>query len=137
MWKAGDCGNDGLGGVTAMRSAAILAIIVGFALAGFETLVNWGHWQWWPWWLVDYVGALLLVAGGISTLQGKCFGTRLLATAWGFSIGMAWMSMAGNIADGTDPARQGRVAGFYVALIGLHIATCLAGLVATVFGRDD
>ncbi len=119
-----------------IRAFAILAIVVGSLLAGFETLVNWGHWQWWPWWLVDYVGAALLIGGGFATLKGKSYGLRLLAAAWAFSIGMAWMSLADNIAEGTDPARQARVAGFYLGLITLHIATCAAGLIATVFAKD-
>ncbi len=99
-----------------------MALVVGGLLAAFETLVNWGQWQWWPWWLVDYVGAALLIGGGVLTLNNHSAGDRLLCAGWAFNIGMAWMSMAGNIEDGTDPARAGRVAGFYVALIGLHMA---------------
>ncbi len=108
--------------------SARLALLVGALLAAFETWVNWGQWQWWPWFVVDYVSAALLIGGGWLTLRKHRVGARLLAAGWAFSIGMAWMSLAGNIEDGTDPARAGRVAGHYVALIGVHIATCLGGL---------
>lgn len=118
-----------------LKVSAILAILVGSLLAGFETLVNWGQWQWWPLWLVDYVGAGLLLLGGWLTLKCHASGDRLLCTGWAFNIGMAWMSMAGNVADGVDPARAGRVAGLYVALIGLHILVSSVGLGLAVVAR--
>lgn len=105
-----------------------MAIIYAIGLAGFETLVNWGQWQWWPWWLVDYVAAMILFAGGIAVLRNIGFGPALLTAGWGFALGMMWMSLAGNIAEGTDPDRTARVAGFYVGLIGLSIGYCLLGL---------
>jgi hypothetical protein len=121
--------------LAALRASAILALIVGTLLASFETLVNWGQWQWWPFWLVDYVGAALLIGGGVMTLRGHRSGDRILCASWAFNIGMAWMSMAGNIETGTDPARAGRVAGFYVALIGLHITVSTICLLLAALGR--
>jgi hypothetical protein len=120
-----------------LKASALLAILTGSTLAAFETLVNWGQWQWWPWWVVDYVAAVLLVGGGIQTLRKALYGRRLLCAGWAFTLGMAWMSLAGNLAAGEDPARDARVGGFYVALIGLLIAVSLAGLLAAMFAREE
>ena len=117
-----------------LRASAILALVYGIGLAWFETLVNWGQWQWWPWWLVDYVAAAVLIAGAISNFRNADIAPNLLACGWGFALGMMWMSLAGNIAEGTDPDRAARVAGFYLTLIGLSMAYCLAGLLMTLFG---
>lgn len=123
--------------MTALRISALLAILAGALLAGFETLVNWGQWQWWPYWLVDYVAAALLAGGGLATLKRKSAGRRLLCAGWAFTAGMAWMSLAGNIAAGADPARNGRVAGLYIALIALLIGVSLAGLLIALFAAKE
>lgn len=120
----------------AVRISACLAILIGTLLAGFETLVNWGQWQWWPWWVIDYVAAVLLIGGGLSTLKRMTYGRRLLCAAWAFTLGMAWMSLADNIAAGPDPTRDGRVAGFYLALITLLIASSVVGLIAALFANE-
>lgn len=119
------------------RIASWMAVIYALGLAAFETLVNWGQWQWWPWWLVDYVAALLLLAGGIASLLGSRIGTAMLACGWGFALGMMWMSLAGNIEQGTDPDRAARVANVYVALIAASMVWCLAGLALTLKGASD
>ncbi len=123
-----------------MRIPALMAVIYALGLAMFETLVNWGQWQWWPWWLVDYVAAAVLLAGGVLALRGQAqsdvpLGTGIMLVGWGFALGMMWMSLAGNIAEGTDPARDGRVAGFYISLIVLSMIYCLVGLMLTI--RSD
>jgi len=97
-------------------------------LACFETLVNWGQWQWWPFWLIDYVAAALLFFGGLAVLKQRAYGLKLLSVGWGFTIGMMWMSLAVNIADGTDPDRAARVAGLYVILIIFSMIISLIGL---------
>ena len=109
-----------------------MALVYSAGLAGFETLVNWGQWQWWPWWLVDYVAAAMLAFGGLAVLRRSAGGSSLLATGWGFALGMMWMSLAGNIEAGTDPDRAARVVGLYVALIAASMAWCLVGLALTL-----
>jgi hypothetical protein len=115
-----------------LRAAAFMALLYAAALAGFETYINWGQWQWWPWWLVDYVSAGLIAAGALLVLRGSAKGPLLLACGWGFALAMMWMSLAGNIAAGTDPARAGRVAGFYVTLIAFSMTWCAVGLAFTL-----
>ena len=109
-----------------------MAIIGGILLAIAETLINWGQWQWWPWWLVDFVSAGLLVVGGVATLRGDPIGRALLCGAWGFTLGMGWMSLAGNIEIGTNPARAARVAGFYVPLLIFGLSYSLAGFILSL-----
>ena len=115
-----------------MRLPAMMAIIYGLGIVGFETLVNWGQWQWWPWWLVDYVAGAILLIGGVFTLQKRPLAPLWLTLGWGFALGMMWMSLAGNIEQGTDPAREARVAGLYIALIVASMAYCLIGLLLTL-----
>ncbi len=117
-----------------LTASSGLAIMFGLGLAGFETLVNWGQWQWWPWWLVDYVAAGLLLVAGIAVLQNRSWGPKLLCAGWGFALGMMWMSLAGNIASGTDPDRAARVAGLYIALIVFSMVLCLLGFLLAMIG---
>jgi hypothetical protein len=118
-----------------LRVSALMAFIYGLGLAGFETLVNWGQWQWWPWWLVDYVAATMLVGGSIACFRNRLAGRALLCSGWGFALGMMWMSLAGNIAEGTDPDRAARVADLYVPLIMGSMIFCLAGLLLALTAR--
>ncbi len=112
-----------------------MALLYAGSLAAFETYINWGQWQWWPWWLVDYVSASLLAVGGGLSLRKASWGPLLLACGWGFALAMMWMSLAANIEAGTDPDREARVAGLYLALIGFSMAWCLAGLALTLAVR--
>lgn len=100
--------------------SAYMALLYGVGLGGFETLVNWGQWQWWPFWLVDYVAAALLLFGGFKTLKHPYYGAKLLCLGWGFTLGMLWMSLAGNISNGIDPARAARVANLYIIIYILY-----------------
>lgn len=118
-----------------LRGSAVMALLFAATLAGFETWINWGQWQWWPWWLVDYCAAALLAAGGIMALRAHASGPLVLCCGWGFALGMMWMSLAGNVEAGTDPARAARVAELYILLIGLAMAWSLAGLILTFAGR--
>ena len=116
-------------------TSAYLAIIYGISLVCFETFVNWGQWQWWPYWLVDYIAAALLILGGLATRGRRLYGPKLLSAAWGFTLGMMWMSLAANISEGTDPDRAARVAGLYIILIVLSMSICLLGLILSLSGR--
>jgi len=123
--------------MTNLKASAYLALMYGFGLTAFETFVNWGQWQWWPFWLVDYVAAAVLFIGGIATLKAHSSAAKLLCLGWGFTLGMMWMSMAGNIADGTDPARAARVANLYIVLIGFSLFISLVGLLLALRGTQS
>lgn len=113
-----------------------MAVLSGILLSFAETWINWGQWQWWPWWLVDYVAAIMLVSGGLSTLFGREWGKAALSAGWAFCLGMGWMSLAGNIAGGVDPNRDASVAGLYVVLISFGMIWSLLGLSLAIFGSS-
>ena len=118
-----------------LRASAIYAIIGGILLAGLEVRANWGDWQWWPWWLVDFVAAALLLLGGYRTLRSPLQGKPWLTAAWAFAFGMGWMSLAGNVELGPDPARDARLGGGYIALVGFGVASSLLALLAALLGK--
>lgn len=92
-----------------MQTAAIrLALAFGIFLAVAETARNWGDWQWWPFWLVDYIAALLLVAGARLASRGARVGPALLAGAWGFTTAMFYMSFWSHV-EHFDRAADGNL----------------------------
>lgn len=120
-----------------LRFSAVCGILTGLTLAVMEVRANWGGWQWWPWWLVDFVSAALLLAGGIATLSNRDNGRAWLVAGWAFTLGMAWMSLAGNIEAGVDADRDARLGGAYILLVGSLVASALFCLMLALFGRDD
>ena len=118
------------------RISAIWALLTGLTLAVIEVRANWGGWQWWPWWLVDFVAAALLIPGATLHFRRHPRVGRWLVAGWAFTFGMAWMSLAGNIAAGPDPDRDARLGGAYLLLIGSLVFSALAGLLLALFGRD-
>jgi len=112
-----------------LEYSAYLALFFGIGLAAFETLVNWGQWQWWPFWLIDYAAAILLICGAFSVFRQHGFAAKLLCAGWAFTLAMFWMSLAGNIENGTDPARAARAADLYVLMIVFSIVLALIGLI--------
>lgn len=119
-----------------LRASALLAIATGMALALLEFRANWNDWQWWPWWLVDFVAAGLLLGGAMLTMRQARRGRSVLVAAWAFTLGMAWMSLAGNLAEGVDPARDGRLGGLYIGLIVLLVSSAFAGMLMAIFGEQ-
>lgn len=118
-----------------LRAAAVWALLTGFVLASLELQANWGDWQWWPWWLVDFVAAALLIVGAIKTLRCDQDGRIWLAAGWSFTLGMAWMSLAGNMEVGPDSGSNTRLGGFYVIAVAALVASSLIGMLLTLFAR--
>jgi len=118
----------------ALKLSAIWALLVGLTLAGLEVRANWGDWQFWPFWVVDFVAAGLLLAGFFAWWRGLAIARALLAAAWGFTLGMAWMSLGFNIEAGPDPARDARLDGGYLLLVATLVASAFAGLALSLFG---
>ena len=78
-----------------------------------------------------------MIAGGLATLMHRIiYSAKLLCAGWGFALGMMWMSLAGNISDGTDPDRASRVAGLYVLLTVVSMAISLAGLFLALSSKE-
>ncbi len=116
----------------ALKLSAIWALLVGLTLAVLEIRANWGDWQFWPFWLVDFVASAMLIAGGLAWLLKRPIARPMLAAGWGFTLGMAWMSLGSNLEAGPDPARDARLGGAYLVLVGMLVASALAGLVLSL-----
>jgi hypothetical protein len=121
-----------------LRSAAALAIAFGFFLAIAEAVRNWGDWQWWPFWVVDYIAAVLLVAGGLMAWKR---GHRVwLAGGWGFTAAMFYMSFFSHLSEAEarrgDTYASGTLTESNLTLIiGIMTAVAFLGFVLTLFAR--
>ena len=116
-----------------IRISAWLAIGFGLLLGVLEAVRNWGEWQWWPLWVVDYLGAIMLVAGGLLALRG--FAERWLSAGWGFACAMFWMSFFGHlegVLQGGVTLRESRL----TQIIGAMFAITVAGLIFSLLGRQ-
>ncbi len=118
-----------------LRLSAILAVITGVVLALGELRANWGDWQFWPLWLVDFAASALLIAGGWMVFRRHPLAQSVLASGWAFTLGMSWLSLGINLDLGVSAARDGRMGGLYVWLLGGLVASALLGLVLTLLGR--
>lgn len=121
------------------RNSAFLAMGFGLFLAIAEIVRNWGNWQPWPFWIVDFIAAGSLIWGGLRTLsQGS---SRLLSAAWGFTVGIFWMSFFSHTAAMSGGSAEtyagGAVSeGFLTLIIGAMLVAAIAGLVMSLSRRS-
>ena len=121
------------------RNSGILALGFGAVLAIAEIIRNWGDWQAWPFWIVDFIAAGALIWGGLRTLsQGS---SRLLSAAWGFTVGIFWMSFFCHtqaLSEGTTQTyASGAVSeGVLTLIIGAMLVAAIAGLVMSLSRRS-
>lgn len=121
-----------------IRNSAMLALGFGLFLAVAEIVRNWGDWQPWPFWIVDFIAAGALIWGGMRTLsQGS---SRLLSAAWGFTVGIFWMSFfshAEALNGGTERtyAGGGVNEGTLTLIIGAMLLLAIAGLLMSLTRR--
>lgn len=121
------------------RNSGMLALGFGAFLAIAEIIRNWGDWQAWPFWIVDFIAAGALIWGGLRTLsQGS---SRLLSAAWGFTVGIFWMSFFSHtqaLSEGTTQIyASGAVSeGVLTLIIGAMLVAAIAGLVMSLSRRS-
>ena len=121
------------------RNSGMLALGFGAVLAIAEIIRNWGDWQAWPFWIVDFIAAGALIWGGLRTLsQGS---SRLLSAAWGFTVGIFWMSFFSHtqaLSEGTTQIyASGAVSeGVLTLIIGAMLVAAIAGLVMSLSRRS-
>jgi len=121
-----------------IRNSAWLALGFGLFLAIAEIVRNWGNWQPWPVWIVDFIAAGALIWGGVRTLsQGS---SRLLSAAWGFTVGIFWMSFFSHtqaVSSGADETyASGAVnENMLTVIIGAMLVTAIAGLIMSLTRR--
>jgi len=121
------------------KSSAYLAIAFGLFLAIGEAVRNWGDWQYWPFWLVDYIAAVLLVAGAIWTLRERKGASSLLAGAWGFTSAMFYMSFWSHIASLDQPVDGNIEQTPLTIIIGILWSITIVGFVLSLVAarRED
>lgn len=118
--------------------SALMAIVFGGFLAIAETVRNWGDWQPWPFWIVDFIAAGALIWGGLRTLrQGS---SRLLSAAWGFTVGIFWMSFFSHIeslnaGSGETYAGGAVTEDMLTLIIGAMLLLSIAGLFLSLTRR--
>ena len=119
-------------------NSAWLALESGLVLAIAEIIRNWGNWQAWPFWTLDFIAAGALIWGGVRTLsQGS---SRLLPAAWGFTVGIFWMSFFSHtqtVSGGADKTyASGTVnEGMLTVIIGAMLLAAIAGLIMSLTRR--
>ena len=121
-----------------IRNSALLALGFGLFLAIAETVRNWGNWQPWPFWIVDFIAAGALVWGGVRTLsQGS---SRLLSAAWGFTVGIFWMSFFSHTKALSSGEARSYASGavnenLLTLIIGAMLLAAIAGLLMSLTRR--
>lgn len=121
-----------------IRMSAFIALAFGLFLTVAEIVRNWGDWQPWPFWLVDFIAAGALIWGALRTLgRGS---SRLLSAAWGFTVGVFWMSFfshAETLASGTERTYAGGALGEdrLTLIIGVMLLIAIAGLLMSLTRR--
>ena len=113
-----------------IRNSALLALGFGLFLAIAEVVRNWGNWQPWPFRIVDFIAAGALVWGGVRTLsQGS---SRLLSAAWGFTVGIFWMSFFSH----TQALSSGEARSYASGAVNENLLTLIIGamLLAAIAG---
>ncbi len=82
--------------------SAVLAVAFGLFLAVAEAYRNWGDWQWWPFWVIDYICAVLLIAGGWQVIRGR--NNALLLGGWGVTFAAFWSSFFTHVREAEERA---------------------------------
>lgn len=118
-----------------IRLSALLALVFAVVLGVGEVLRNWGDWQPWPFWIVDFIAAGALVWGGRRALQ--LGSSRLLSAAWGFTVGIFWMSFfshAERLNAAVDASTSTGIfgAGQLTLIIAAMLLTAVGGLVMSL-----
>ena len=112
-----------------------MAIGFGVTLAVLEAIRNWGNWQWWPFWVIDYIMAVLLIAGGILVLRKVRNSGKLLTGAWGLSFGAAYMSFWSHVENFSKPAHGSIDQAPLTYLIGFGLICCILGFILSLYGE--
>lgn len=115
------------------RLSAQIALVFAAVLAVGEVVRNWGTWQWWPFWVVDFIGAGLLLTGGLLTLRRRPGASAWLAGSWGFTVAMFYMSFWGHVETINEPSGANIPHGPLTAIIGLMLVVAAAGFVLALW----
>lgn len=125
-----------------LRTSRVLAYVLGVLTPAGETIRRWGTWWEHPLIFVDdyFIGAFL-IAGAWAARGETSRGKAVLASAWAFTLGMAYASVAahwqGMQAGQGDPAPIPTQWVFTIKVLGLLIAACALGLTIADQAPED
>jgi hypothetical protein len=89
-----------------LRISRTAALVVAVILLSVETWRRWDIFVHWAGWLDDYIAAALLLYGWYSGRRNLSNSRAYLMAAWGYCVGIAYMSFFGqlNAPPQTDPS---------------------------------
>jgi hypothetical protein len=111
-----------------LRISRAAALTVGIVLPIIETWRRWHMLADWPSWIDDYIAAGLLLYAWQAGRDELSRSHPYLMAAWGYTVGIAYMSFFGQLknATGADPSGMPLIVVFGFKGLGLGIAiTCL------------
>lgn len=110
-----------------------VAVILGLALAGGETIRRTGTEFFLPFLLDDYIMCALLILGAGRAYRSSFKDLRFLLAGWSFTCGMLYLSFFANLEKYlTNPSGLGISAPVWVILIFIAFATSTLGALVTL-----
>ena len=116
----------------ALRFSQRLAVLLALALPVIETTRRWTELRtgavFWPAYLDDILIAGFLLCSAWAVARHASTGRAWLTSAWGFTCGIAYSSLAIQLANMAQPDPSGLPSSLVLAFRGFGLAVALGGL---------
>ena len=119
-----------------LRFSRNAALILGVLLPAVETWRRWPVLDQWQFWLEDLIGGILLVWGWHAGRSAVSKSRPYLMAAWGYVMGIAYLSFVGQISDAEVIDISGLPGDFVVCVKGCGLALAAACLFLTWTAGD-
>ena len=114
--------------------------MIGIVTPSIETIRRWHELRtltvWWPAYLDDVLLGGFLLYGSWRAGSGRPHGRAVLTAAWGFTCGIAYSSVFGQLATLSQPDPSGLAPSVVVAFKALGLALGITGLVSALGPGD-
>lgn len=120
-----------------LRISRTLALIAGITLPLTETWRRWNMLADWPSWLDDYIAAVLLVFAWWAGRRRVDRSRPYLMGAWGYTMGMAYVSFFGQRKVSLLPDPSGVSSDLVLAFKGFGLALAAACLAMAWLSEDQ
>lgn len=88
------------------------------------------------WWLDDYLIGLFLIASALLTFKNPEKGRRYLAAAWGFALGMGYVSFFSHLLDRNESGKTLFHNDLVTGVIGFGIILSILGLLGSLRSHE-